>query len=114
MNKAELKAKIEALQAEYDAMPDEVVLSEMGFRSELIPVTITDARWMTRAEFEAEPVKSPFGFWVWYLTDGIGRVGWSDYCLEEREFVQHEDYLDKKRVTHVLRIHPPQPPEVKG
>lgn len=76
-----------------------------------IPVLITDARWMTRAEFEAEPVKSPFGFWVWYLTDGIGRVGWSDYCLEEREFVQHEDYLDKKRVTHVLRIHPPQPPE---
>lgn len=27
MNKAELKAKIEALQAEYDAMPDEVVLN---------------------------------------------------------------------------------------
>lgn len=80
-------------------------------KNDSIPVLITDARWMTRAEFEAEPVKSPFGFWVWHLTDGIGRVGWSDYCLEEREFVQHEDYLNKERVTHVLRIHPPQPPE---
>lgn len=83
-----------------------------GSPNEVRPVTIQSAEWLTREAFEAHPIESPFGFWVWYLTDGVGRVEWSDYCRDEREFVQQEDYLDKDRVTHVMPIHPPEAPEV--